>query len=550
MLKNHPEHRRILMRYVAIFMTAILITTIFPAGPAAASVEESGPSVSVEATRANVTVVENLASNLYNTNSGIFSSTSGGFSWDTEGKSRSWTYYNGIMMYAYLMMDNEAYLSPVNAFFNNNINENLATRKVNGQNTVYYDQANNITFGYVNNSAASDNYYRPNELDSIPPVRVLFELIRDTSGRVSDSQKRKYIKMIEYVYEILKSRNWDVKNSRNQVVYVGGNFKHKYNNNSWATYQVALDGLYMAQPFFMELASAVNDGIFSSSTTLNTLEPAEIYTAVCDRMIWIGNNLYDSSTGLYHHGWGPDSGLNGVYWLRAIGWYAAALADVISMLPDEYSEQKTELIRIEKQLFAGMRSIQDPSGLWYNVLNEGVTTTANLPETSGSALLAYAMMRSYTEGYVEDEDGESGLKAFNGIVSGYVSNNTLRNVYRSAGVSTDPSGYLNADLYKPNEAKGTGPLMMAACYADAAAANLQKQDPEISSVMVLPSSLKVIESEAFMNTAASVVYIPDSVTTIDERAFYGCIFLRQIYIPMVPDPITDPLQLHYYYINR
>ena len=506
-LKNRPEHRLIFKRYMIItMMMMIFLVNAFPTGSAAASEEEGGSSVSVDTAGADVTAVENLAEALYRANSGRFSSTSGGFSWDTEGKSRSWTYYNGIMMDAYLMMDSGAYFSSVNTFFDNNISQNLVTRRVNGQNTTYYDQANGITFGYVNNAAASDNYYRPNELDSIPPVRVLFDLLRDPSGRVTSAQKAKYIKMIEYVYGIMQSRNWDVKNSRNQVVNVGGNFKHKYNNSSWSTYQVALDGLYMAQPFFMELANALEDGIFSgSSTTLNMIAPADIYTAVCERMIWVGNNLYDSSTGLYHHGWGPDAGLNGVYWLRAVGWYAAALADVISMLPDSYTVQKEELIRIEKQLFAGMRNRQDPSGLWYNVLNESVSTnssTQNLPETSGSALLAYAMMKSFAQGYVDEEDGEAGLKAFHGIVDGYVSQNTLTNVYRSAGVSTNPADYLKAELYKPNEAKGVGPLMMAACYAGAAAAGLQKHEPEVIPPEVKALTYNGMEQE--LVTAGSV----------------------------------------------
>ena len=30
-------------------------------------------------------------------------------------------------------------------------------------------------------------------------------------------------------------------------------------NASWFTYQIGLDGLYMAQPFFMELANALDD---------------------------------------------------------------------------------------------------------------------------------------------------------------------------------------------------------------------------------------------------------------------------------------------------
>lgn len=48
---------------------------------------------------------------------------------------------------------------------------------------------------------------------------------------------------------------------------------------------------------------------------------------------------------------------------------------------------------------------------------------------------------------------------------------------------------------------------------------------------VLPAALTVIEDEAFMNSAATVVAIPEGVTRIGARAFRDCAGLRQIYIP-------------------
>ena len=48
---------------------------------------------------------------------------------------------------------------------------------------------------------------------------------------------------------------------------------------------------------------------------------------------------------------------------------------------------------------------------------------------------------------------------------------------------------------------------------------------------VLPAAMDVIEDEAFMNTAVTVVSIPDGVSEIGERAFADCAALRQIYIP-------------------
>ena len=405
---------------------------------------QSLTSTSVSDTESSVDGVYGLARSLCSENAGSGSRT-GGFTWDTEGKKRSWTYYNGIMMDAFLMADEEAFFDYVNSFYSANIN---------GQ-------------GKVDSTDASDNFYRENELDSIPPSRALFDLLR-RQDTVSENSA-KYVKMIDYIYSLMQ--NFET------VEGAGGNFKHKMNNANWNTYQVALDGLYMAQPFFMEVANALDDGTLSAAgfQTYSGIKPssADIYGEVTERMLWIGDNLYDQKMHLYSHGWGPDAGLNGQYWLRAVGWYAAALADVISMLPESYGEEKNELIEIEKRLFDGMLEYRDETtGMWYNVINYGPDLTGNGSknelETSGSALIAYAMMKSYVEGYLDDAYGEAGLMAFNGVVMNYLDDDGLHNVYISSGVETYPQGYLSK-VYKVNEAKGVGPLIMAASYANEAA---------------------------------------------------------------------------------
>lgn len=119
--------------------------------------ESGSVDTSIAATACNVDTVEHLASTLRsNAKNSNSAKTNGGFSWDTEGKRRSWTYYNGIMMDAFLMLDSSTYTSYVDAFYNVNIGTRIVYR-------------NNVNCGYVDNTSASDNYYRTEELDSIPP---------------------------------------------------------------------------------------------------------------------------------------------------------------------------------------------------------------------------------------------------------------------------------------------------------------------------------------------------------------------------------------------
>ena len=391
---------------------------------------------------------------------GTFASRDGGFPWDTERKTRSWTYYNGIMLDAFLMLDTDAYYQDVTDFYSSNL---TADGTVNPQ----------------NRKSNTDNGYKTNELDSIPPTRAVFDLLRLPQVQGNPDFSRRYKNLIKYVYEVMDGYP--------TIEEAAFNFKHKIPkndpNSQWNTYQFALDGLYMAQPFFMEVANALDEGVLQSSDLGLSDDPGSVsdmlYRGVVNRMLWVGDALYDQDydTHLYNHGWGPDGvGVNGQYWLRAVGWYAAALADVISMLPDDYSDQKQALIANEIKLFDGMLEHQDLStGLWYNVINYGPELTegsGNRLETSGSALMSYAMMKSYAEGYVGDEYGEAGLRAFNGTVGNFLvsSGNSiaLQNVYISSGVETYPAGYLTK-AYVDNEAKGVGPLMMASTWAEEAA---------------------------------------------------------------------------------
>jgi len=562
-MKNHKQHFRTIP--AALSLLIFLGSTVgngFPLSAhksrvnAAESTAQPFPyeqvlqnrDVSFAATKQSVQQVQHLADALYDENLAYFSANSGGFSWDTERKSRSWTYYNGIMMDAYLMMDdclqteNGDFYDAVNDFYDVNIS---------------YDDS----VASLNTNGSKDNYYRENELDSIPPLRAMFDLLR--SDLPTEEEREKYIAMILYVYDLMT-------NSYPTVDGTDGNFKHKHGNvsSSWNTYPIALDGLYMAQPFFMEVANAVEDGSLHGADA--EIVPDQIYEEVAARMLWVGEQFYDAETGLYHHGWGPQAGLNGQFWLRAVGWYAAALADVISMLPERFETQRNQLIAIETQLFDGMLQYQDAeTGLWYNVINHDDTlkgsTSVNLPESSGSALIAYAMLRSYAEGYMDSTYCEAGLCAFNGTIQTQLQEDGLQNIYISSSVCTSPENYLDKS-YKVNEAKGVGPLMMAACFAQKAAERYYGSTEGIcgaqgehmqwnwsadhQSVLVISGNgmmcdctenspfahcRRWVKSVVVEDGAESIgagafsgftkliaVVIPGSVTTIAEDAFNGC----------------------------
>ena len=56
---------------------------------------------------------------------------------------------------------------------------------------------------------------------------------------------------------------------------------------------------------------------------------AEELDLIVNRMQWVSDNMYNSEKGWFYHAADSASSNSGTYWLRAIGWYAAAIVDIM-----------------------------------------------------------------------------------------------------------------------------------------------------------------------------------------------------------------------------
>lgn len=422
-------------KLISLILSLVMMVTMVPITAAAA------PTTDSDSTASNVKIVQSYAAQLRTANQKSDYSQ-GGFTWDTEKKSDSWRYFNGVMMDAFLMEGDTAY---ADAFYDGNISDE----------------------GTIKN-------YIKGELDSIPTARGLFDLL-SVSGHAD-----KYKKAIQNVYTQLED----------QKTYedCGGNYLHKQNDDgtpqeSWSTWSIGLDGLYMAQPFLMECANAIDDGKLElKDQDGNEVASESIYTAVYERMAWVAENMRDAETGLYHHGWNVEENAgNGSFWSRGIGWYAMAQVDIIEMMPE--GAYRTAMIEQLPAFFDAMLTYQDAeTGMWYNVVDRGTDLSGNQLETSGSAMMAYALMKAYNNGYVSNvKYGEAGLKAFNGIVENKVSGEegsyTVNDIYQKSSVGDSDEFYCEQS-YVADEAKGTGALIMAATLANTTAASVGETEPE------------------------------------------------------------------------
>lgn len=244
-----------------------------------------------------------------------------------------------------------------------------------------------------------------------------------------------------------------------------GNFWHKkiYQNQVW------LDGLYMAQPFYMEYEKRFND--------------KKNYKDIYTQFFNVEKYLKDEETGLYYHAcdaekqmfWAdPETGCSKNFWLRALGWFSMALLDTLTLSDDAGSPEYEHLAKMYRDLIDAMLKYQSPEGMWYQVPNFP-DREKNYLETSGSSIMAYCLMKGARLGYLPKEYSEHGVKAFHGICDKYLTDvdgeMSLGGICLVAGLGPEKNPrrdgtyeyYMSEPVVK-DDAKGTAPFLLA--YAE------------------------------------------------------------------------------------
>ena len=280
-------------------------------------------------------------------------------------------------------------------------------------------------------------------IDNVNAGKTLFELY-DLTG------KEKYRKAIDLVYSQIEI----------MPRCKSGNFWHKdiYPNQVW------LDGMYMGQPFYLEYETRFNN--------------RKNYDDIFSQFKFVIENMKNPLNGLYYHAidtskqmfWCDKvTGLSQNIWLRAIGWYSMALLDTIDKADPDCKD--TQLLKDTfTDLMEAMLKYQDESGMWYQVVNYG-KLEPNYLETSGSSIMAYALLKGVRLGYLPESYREYGVKAFNGVCDKYLSEDEngemhLGGICLVAGLGGKQmrSGTFDYYMSEPvvkDDAKGVGPFLLA-----------------------------------------------------------------------------------------
>ena len=280
--------------------------------------------------------------------------------------------------------------------------------------------------------------------DDVSESRILFDLYKYTGNE-------KYRKAIELAHSQILTH------PRTKE----GNFWHKaiYHDQVW------LDGLYMMQVFYTRYQSQYG---------------GKDYGDIIRQFQNVRRLMFDEEKKLYYHGYDSsktlfwadkDTGLSKNFWLRSIGWFLVALADVWSYMEGDESGRE-KIAAIFKEAIDGILIYQDKdSKLFWQVPNYP-DREGNYLETSGSAMVSYALLKGSRLGILPSSYSEIGLDVFNGIVREKMSEENgdlnLKGICLVAGLgpenNTRRDGSYKYYISEPvveNDAKGVGPFIMA-----------------------------------------------------------------------------------------
>ena len=207
------------------------------------------------------------------------------------------------------------------------------------------------------------------------------------------------------------------------------------------------------------------------------------YSDIIRQIRVVHEKMRDPETGLYYHGYDasrkafwadPETGLSKNFWLRAMGWYALALADLIDILP-ETAPEHGEIAGILRELMDHVEQFMDPeTGMYWQVVDQP-GREGNYLETSGSSMMAYAMLKGARLGVLDSRYRELGKKTFEGIMKGFLKVRDgmleLQNICLVAGLGPENNRrrdgsyeYYVSEPIVNNDAKGSAPFVL--CYTE------------------------------------------------------------------------------------
>ncbi|MFT2011604.1 glycoside hydrolase family 88/105 protein [Pontibacter sp. 13R65] len=387
-----------------------------------------------------------------------------------------WDYVSGLVASAVLKAwvmypEKTEYYEAVRAFADRNLNED----------------------GTVILNSKGGSAIRPSNIDDLPAGRIFFALYEEELKKGNTKDAERYKTAATVIRNTLKHDHSRIA----EGLPGAGGFFHKaiYPNQMW------LDGLYMGSPIYAQWQDA-----FGKS---NAQENTESWDDIALQFKTIHKYTYNPEAQLNYHAWSaeptdsnsfwanqqePFLGASKEFWGRGMGWYFAALADVLEYMPKDHKDYN-DVLKIFNQVAVGLKRRQDQeSGVWYQLLQYDATTTAdgkgdivdgetynvgtdpNYLEASCSSIFTYAYLKGIRLGLLDKATYQPvAEKAYQGLLKTFIREDggktNIIQTCASAGLgpAKDPSRTGTVNYYLSgkdvtiveNEGKAIGTFIMA-----------------------------------------------------------------------------------------
>lgn len=315
-------------------------------------------------------------------------------------------------------------------------------------------------------------------IDDLNAAKIFFELYRGALAKGQLDKAAGYKEKATICRNKLKYEHTRIA----QGLPGKGGFWHKkqYVNQMW------LDGLYMGPALYAEWEG--NFGLVNSKAERNVS-----WDDIAMQFDTIFKYTWDAEKKLNYHAWSAEplnkasvfwadskTGRSAEFWGRGVGWFFAALVDVLEYMPRNHKGYK-RLVNYTNLVADGLKDRQEPNtGVWYQLLqydNRLLGETCNVNnylESSASSMFTYAYFKAVRLGVLSKKTYlPVAEKAYKGLIENFVVEGAdgkikLVQSCESAGLSGNRKGDANyylcgvdVAIHDNTEGKVLGPFIMA-----------------------------------------------------------------------------------------
>jgi unsaturated rhamnogalacturonyl hydrolase len=202
------------------------------------------------------------------------------------------------------------------------------------------------------------------------------------------------------------------------------------------------DDFYMSIPFLAQMGRLTGNRAYFDDAVRQAIQ--------------FSQRLQNPATGLFDHAWfqntSPDPHF---YWGRASGWAFMAMAELLSVLPEDHPGREG-VLDIFRRTAQGVVAVQAGNGLWHQLLDR----TDSYLETSASAMFTFGIARGVNRGWLSAAYAPVAQTGWQALATRVRPDGRIEGICVSTTAAYDAVYYYN----RPTDLaamQGYGPVLMA-----------------------------------------------------------------------------------------